>query len=305
MKRLLTTTLLTFLTAHLFGQADFSVEGRTVKTGSIVKTYNFYYQSQDSISLFFSDSTITFCNPAKTITKQISYSKTDKEPSTRIEYFKTSGEDSISKHFSGDELSMIYTTRFDNIDRIVYYGMKYFNAVSTYDSGFEWTYEYRDSLISTGNIVIQTVFVANDKGGKDFHFRILNEYDKKNRKIKEIRESQMNDPMAYITTYKYDDKDSLIEESVDGIGNVLPSKHINTPCDMEVEKSLAVSNFGELNNLVRQLLIENEKMLNSKKCEDYFCTYISPDKQMTLNIIKRQPYWCEGRRVIFTVTRIL
>ena len=302
MKRLLTTILLTFFAAHLFGQANFFVEGRIVKTGSIVKSYNFYYQSQDSISLFFSDSSIIFINPAKTVKKEVTFSKTGKEPYTRVEYFRTNGEDSISKHFSGDKLNMVYTTRFDNLDRIVYYGMKDFNAGSTYDRSFEWAYEYRDSIISTGKIVIQTVFVANDKGGKDFHFRILNEYDKKNRKIKETRESKTNDPMAQITTYKYDDKDSLIEEKTDGIETELSSQHISTPCDTEAERQLTISNFQSINNLVKQLLIENKKIINSDRCENFIYKYNSPDKQTQLIIRKVKPYWEGGRNASFIVT---
>lgn len=301
MKRLWTTSILTFLAAYSYGQANFLVEGRAVKTGSIVKSYNFYYQYQDSISLLFSDSSIIFTNPEKTIKKEISYSKTDKEPYTRVEYFRTNGEDSISKHFSGDKLNMIYTTRFDSLDRRVYYSMKDFNADSTYDPSFNDTYIYKDSMINTGKISIQTVL-----SDEEFNFRVLSYHDKRNRLIKEVRESQPMDSMAQITIYSYNEKDSLISEKVDGM-EVLHSnaKHINSRCDIEVEKSFTFSNFSDINNLVKQLLNENKKMLTSKKCENYFCKYISVDKQMTLSIIKRQPYWCEGRRVIFTITQTL
>lgn len=307
MKRLLTTTLLVFYATHLFGQANFSVEGKTVKTGHIVKTYNFYYQAQDTVSLFFSDSSVTLTNSTQTIKKKISYSRTDKTPNTIIYYFRKTGEDSISKHFNGNKLSRIYETKFDKHNRKVYYALKDFSANSGNDRGFEWFYEYRDSSIKTGKIEIQTVFVDDAYGDKRFHFRVLNEYDSKNRKIKEIRESKTNDPMAQTIDYTYGENDSVIETRVRtfGFDNTFSNRsgQENTPCNKEIEKEFVVSNFRDYELIIEKLLLDNKKILTTEECENFICSYVSPDKRMKITIRKVKPYWEGGRNASVIVTK--
>ncbi|NMC99591.1 MAG: hypothetical protein GYA62_07725 [Bacteroidales bacterium] len=187
------------------------------------------------MSIIFTDSIETFFNNDSSIVKSTTYSKFNKRPSTRLEYFRKNKEDSISKHFLGDTLRCIYETRFDSSDRIVYYALKNYYPDSS--SGFEWNYEYRDSLLNTGKVLIQTIFVTDDFNVRQFHFRVLSIYDGKNRKIKEIRESKTNDPWAQITTYIYNDKDSVVEERVftAGIENVFSNQKSpkNTKCWQE------------------------------------------------------------------------
>lgn len=300
MKQFIIIVMLYFFATHLFGQANFLVEGKIVNVGSMNKTYNFAYQYKDSISLYFMDSTVEFINPTKTIIKEIHYSIMDSQPNVRIQYLKTNGEDSIEKHFKGENLNTVYETKVDTLGRIIYYAMKDFMDDN---KTFVWTYEYTDSIISTGKIEIQTVFVNDTYGNKHFHFRVLNEYNQDNMKVKEIRESEIKDTMPLITAYKYDRNNKLISEEEDGIENILPIKHVNTTCDIELEKVLTVSNFKDINNLVKQLLLKNKKMLTTNKCKNYVCKYISPDKQNILAIIKREPYWCGGRTVIFTMSK--
>lgn len=291
------------IASQMFGQTYFDIEGNQIKTGTISRTYNFAYSVGDTFSLFLTDSIIQYVNSTKTIIKTISYSgyRKSTEPSINIKYTTTSGQDSLSKHYSGDRLIMIYQTKFDNAGRIIYYGMKDFNADSTYDRGFEWFYEYRDSLIETGKIEIQTIFVDDAYGDKRFHFRVLNEYDNKNRKIKEVRESKPNDPMAQTTIYTYNDNDSLISEKVDGMEMLsTKGKHKNTKCDIENEYSFVLTDYNSIKQLIHQLLIDNKKLLTTDKCENYFYTLISNDRQTKLTLVKRQPYWCEGRKVTFT-----
>lgn len=303
-----TTALLTIvITTYSYCQSSFNVEGKSVKTGRIVKTYNFYYQTKDSITLFFSDSIATFTNPANTIKKEITYSDRDKEPGIRIEYLKTNKNDSICKLFTGHKLAMVYETRFDKLNRIIYYSMKRFWPNDGEDDGFEWTYDYQDSLTNFGKLTKQTVFVDDAYGDKRFHFRVISEFDRKNRKVKETRESEANDSMAQITTYIYDNNDSLLEERVKtgGYENVFPhtKNHINTPCDITKERTFAVSKFSDFGPLIKQLLIENNEMLNSNDCENFICTYISPDKQIIISIRKVRPYWEGGRNVSVILTK--
>lgn len=292
-------------TSQLLGQSIFEVDGMQVNTGAVTKTYNFAYSFNDSLILFFVDSVVQYSNAKKTILKTISYSGYNKksEPSVKIEYFGINGRDSISKHFNEGKLSMTYKTNYDNLGRIIYYGMKDFNADSTYDRGFEWFYEYRDSIISTGKIEIQTIFVDDAYGDKRFHFRVLSEYDNKKRKIKETRESIANDPFAQITIYTYNDKDSLISEKIDGM-EFLSSKekHTNTKCDIETEYSFVATDYTSIKRLIHLLLMDNKKMFTTDKCVSYFLTLFAPDKQTRLTLVKHKPYR-EGRRVIFTTTK--
>jgi hypothetical protein len=297
-KEILTVFIPFFFTTTLLGQSNFLVEGQTIKTGTIIKTYNFGYQSNDNISLFFSDSTIEYSNPSKTVVKKTSFTGSKTQPLTNIQYFRTNGEDSISKHFNGDDLTMIYETKFDNLDRIVVYSM---TDLRDSTNGFIWTYEYQDSIISTGKIVIQTIYVNDDNGEKKFHFRVLNEFDMKNRIVKETRESKVNDPDAYVTNYSYDNNNQLIDEEIVIIENENKIDQQIIPCHQEILRDLKVSNFTEIKNLIEKLLLENMQMLNSNDCENYFCKYVSLDKQSYLSIVKRKPYWCEGRTVTFSI----
>ncbi|MBL1181571.1 MAG: hypothetical protein D8M18_10795 [Bacteroidetes bacterium] len=289
----------------MLGQSFFEADSIQIKTGAISRTYNFAYSFRDSLTLFFTDSVVQYSNDKKTIVKTISYSGYNKksEPAINIKYFGVNGRDSISKHFYEGKPSMTYKTNYDNIGRIIYYGMKDFNADSTYDRGFEWFYEYRDSSISTGKIEIQTIFVDDAAGDKRFHFRVLNEYDNKNRKIKEIRESEPNDPTAQITIYTYNDQDSLISVNVGGMETLsVIEKHINTKCDIENEYSFVATDYNSIKQFIHQLLIDNKNPLTKDKCENYFLTLISFDKQTRLKILKQQPYHCGGRKVIFSTT---
>jgi len=305
MKLFFLTIIQFLIRAQLLGQSFFEADGKQIKTWAISRTYNFAYSFGDSLTLFFADSIVQYSNEQKSIVKTISYSGFNKksEPSIQIEYFGINGRDSISNHYKEGKPSMTYQTNYDNLGRIIYYGMKPFNAESSYDPSFEWFYEYRDSSISTGKIEIQTIFVDDAAGAKRFNFRVLNVYDSKNRKVKELRESEPNDSMAQITIYTYNDKDSLISEKVDEM-EILSSKekHINTKCDIETEYSFVSTDYSSIRHLIRQVLIDNKKLLTTDKCENYFLTLVSSDNQKKLTVVKRKPYWCEGRKVIFTTT---
>lgn len=305
MKLFFLTIIQFLITSQLLGQSFFEADGIQIKTGAISKTYYFDYSFSDSLALFFTDSVMQYSNEKKTIVKIISYSGYNKknEPSIQIEYFDINGRDSISKHFNEGKPSMIYQRKYDTTGRIIYYGMEDYNADSTYDRGFEWFYEYRDSIIVTGKIEIQTIFVVDTCGDKKFHFRVFNIYDCKNRKIKEIRASEPNDPTAQITIFTYNDQDSLISVNVGGMETLsVKEKHINTKCDIENEYSFVDTDYDSVKQLIRQLLCENENLLTKAKCENYFLTLISLDKQIRLKILKRQPYHCGGRKVIFRTT---
>lgn len=290
------------IASQLLGQSFFEADDKKIKTGTISRIYNFSYSFGDTLTIFFDDSILQYSNTNQTIVKKISYSNYNEKskPSTQIEYLGINGRDSISKHYNDGKPSKIYQTRYDNIGRIIYYGMKDLNADSTSDHSFELFYEYRDSSISTGKIEIQTIFVDDAFGDKRYHFRVLNEYDNKNRKVKEVRESEANDPMAQITIYTYNNKDSLISEKVDGVETLsAQEKHINTKCNIESEYSFVATDYNSIQQLIYQLLIENKKLLTNNQCENYFLTLISYNKQTRLTIEKRQPYWCGGRKVVF------
>lgn len=290
------------IASQLLGQSFFEADDKKIKTGTISKIYNFSYSFGDNLTIFFDDSILQYSNTNQTIVKKISYSNYNEKskPSIQIEYLGINGRDSISKHFNDGKPSKIYQTCYDNVGRIIYYGMKDLNADSASDHSFELFYEYRDSSISTGKIEIQTIFVDDAFGDKRYHFRVLNEYNSKNRKVKEMRESEANDPMAQITIYTYNNKDSLISEKVDGVETLsAQEKHINTKCNIESEYSFVATDYNSIQQLIYQLLIENKKLLTDNQCENYFLTLISYNKQTRLTIEKQQPYWRGGRKVVF------
>jgi hypothetical protein len=308
MKLFLLTIIQFLISSQLLGQTFFEADGKQIMTGSIIRTYNFSYSFGDSLTLFFVDSVVQYSNTQKSIVKTISYSDYNQksEALIQIQYFGINGRDSISKHFKGDKPSMIYQNKYDNLGRIIYYSMKDFNADAAFDQSFKWFYDYRDSSIGEEKIEIQTIFYENDSGDKRFNFRVLNFYDSKNRKVKELRESEPNDPMSQITLYSYNDKDSLISEKVDGMEMIAAKgKHINTKCDVENEYSFGATDYYSVKQLIHQKLTDNKKYLITDKCENYFYTLISYDQQTKLTLVKRQPYWCEGTKVIFTATKIL
>jgi len=304
--KLFSLTIIHFLIiSQLLGQSFFEADGKHMKTGTITRTYSFHYSFSDSLTLFLTDSVLQYSNTHQTIVKTINYSgyNRESEPSIQIEYFGINGLDSISKHFIDGKPSMMYQTNYDNFERIIYYSLKDFNADTTHDRGFEWFYIYSDSLISTGKIEMQTIFVDDAYGEKRFRFRFLNEYDSKNRKIKETRESQSNDPMPQITIYTYNDKDSLISEKVDGMETLLSKeKHINTKCDIENAYSFVSTDYNSIKQLIHQLLLNNKRLLTTDKCENYYLTLFSTDNQTKLTVLKSKPYWCGGRKVYFTTT---
>lgn len=305
MKPFFLTIIQFLIISQLLGQSFFEVDSVQIKTKTISRIYNFSYAFKDSLSLLLTDSVLQYSSDKKTIVKTISYSVYDKksEPAIQIKYLDIIGRDSISKHFYEGKLSMTYQQKYDTVGRIIYYGMKDHVADSTYDRGFEWLYEYRDSIIVTGKIEIQTIFVVDTNGDKRFHFRVFNIYDNKNRKIKEIRASEPNDPTAQITIYTYNDQDSLIFVNYWGDETFSEKeKHINTKCDIENEYSFVDTNYDSVKQLIQQLLWENKNLLTKAKCENYFLTLVSFDKQTRLKIIKQQPYHCGGRKVIFRTT---
>ncbi len=306
MKLILLLIAQLLIALQLFSQKYFDVEGEQIKIGTISRTYNFAYSLDDTFSLFLADSVIEYVNNIKTIKKTISYSVYDKptEPSINIKYTTARGQDSLSKHYSGDKLNMIYQTSYDNAGRIVYYGMKDFNSDLQYSRGFEWFYEYRDSSISTGKIEIQTIFVSDANGYKRFHFKVLNVFDIKNRKIREVRDPDNVD--ADIIEYVYNDYDSLVSKKHNNQDETLEKgKKINTICDIENEYFFNTTDYYSIRKLINQLLINNKISLTNQKCENYFFTLTSKRQKAMLTFIKRKPYWCEGQKIIFTITQQL
>lgn len=271
------TSFLLFFVIQLLGQSFFDSEGKQIKVGTYIKTYNFYYEIHDSINLFFLDSIETFSNSDSTIVKSTTYSKFEKQPYTKIKYFRTNKEDSISKHFVGGNLSCIYETRFDSLDRKVYYSLKNYNPEESY-SDFEWTYEYRDSITDREKYLIQTVYVKDNYGDKRFHFRNIMKYDEKG-----------------IPKYYY-------EFETD---NSKQRKLKNTKCWQENEMTFTKINFNDIKSQINEILQGNKKLLTNNRCVNLIHTYISLDKQTKLTIIKRKPYYCEGRRVIFSTAQKL
>jgi hypothetical protein len=259
----------------MFGQSFFDAEGNQIKVGTYKKSYNFYYEIHDTLSLFFSDSIETFSNSDSTIVKSITYSKFEKQPHTRLEYFRTNKKDSISKHFIGDNLSCIYETRFDSLDRIVYYALKNFDPEQSY-SDFEDTYEYRDSIANKEKFLIQAIYQKGNFGGKEFLRRDIMKYDD-------------NGIPKYFYEYEFDNSEH--------------NKQKNTKCWQESEKTFTVLNFNGIKSLIKQMLQENKKLLTTNRCENLIYTYVSPDKQTNLTIIKRKPYYCGGRSVIFSTVK--
>jgi hypothetical protein len=273
MKRILIFSLFALVSTQLLGQSFFYAEGNKIKTGIYEKSYKFYYSFQDSLNLTFSDSSEYFSNYDSTIIKLTIYSKYMEQPYTDIDYLRSNREDSISKHFAGDKLSCIYETRFDSLDRIVYYALKNYDT-SHYYNDFEWTYEYKDSITSRNKFLIQTVYVKDNYGDKRFHFRSLMIYDEKG-----------------IPKYYYV---SEPDDSNQG-------KQKNTKCLQSNEMTFTVSNINDIKVLIRQMLKENKKILTNNKCKNLIYDYISPDKQKVLSIRKIEPYWEGGRNVIFTI----
>lgn len=294
------------LTSPLLGQAFFEADGKQIPTGSITKIYNFSYAYKDSLKLFLDDSTVQYFNTNNTITKTETYSEYFKTsvPTVQIHYFGTQGRDSVSKIFHKGKLYLMYKYKYDKIGRIIYYGIKEFNTDSSYNRSSERFYEYRDSSISTGKIQIQTVFFVNDAyGEKKIIYKVITEYDKKKRKIKETQESKANDPLAQITIYTYNEKDSLISKKIDGMETLNSIiKRTNTKCDTETEYSFLSTDYISIKQLTYQLLTENIKLLTTDECEYFLNKLIATEKQTRLTIIKHKPYY-EGRRVIFTTTK--
>lgn len=304
MMRCLAAFWLTLLVAsNSHSQSSFLVEGKSVKTGQMVKNYIFYYKTKDSISVFFSDSIVSYTNSTNTILKETTYSKFDKEPSVRIEYRRTDKEDSICKLFSGDKLAMVYETRFDSLDRMTYHAMKRYWPDNGEDDGFEWTYGYRDSLVNSGKFTILTRSVDDAYGGKRIDFTITTEYDRKNRKLKQISNNK-DDSVVRITTYIYDNKDRLIGERTGDHEDTIwyADYKIRPSCDVSIERAFSISQFREFIPLIKQLITDNIETLNSNTCADFICTYFSPDKQLKIILRKVQPYWEGGRNVSVIVT---
>jgi len=296
MKQLLTILLITLIQYNLLGQTEFSVEDRIVKTGSITKVYTFHYQiREDSIYSFFADSTIIFTNPEETIVKKIS----GRGKYTRIQYLRTNKEDSISKHFVEDKLSMIYETKYDSLGRRIYYAMKNFMPTHAYDWGFKSTYEYHDSLTGTRRFTIQTVFDYDESDNKHFHSRVTSEYDNKNRKIKETSDR----PMSQSFRYFYDKNGHLIKTIRDDKVVFYHNRKIKkTKCRIETKRDFPDLNFSDYHSLVRQLVLENKKILTTEKCENFSHKYVSPNKQMTI-IVNNSRRHHERRNVSIIVTK--
>ncbi|PSK93150.1 hypothetical protein [Taibaiella chishuiensis] len=271
MKRYLLIFLL-LLSVDVFGQKSFFAEGKAVPIGSITKWYSFSYEYGDSLAVYFKDSTVIFKNPNATIVKSVSRSNHSNTQFTEIQYFGNKGKDSVSKHFDGKKLSMIYKTLYDNLDRPQYYGMKDYQATKTYDRSFEWFYEYKDSIVGNGIIDIQTVYVKDHAGPKRFHF---------NRKMKRNKEGKIS------YQYKQD----------------LPSSQPgNAPCFFETSKDIGDLNFATAKDIIESAIKENKKKIISDECQDFVRTYRSADGDTKIIITKTKPYR-EGRRALYTSSK--
>ncbi|QIH33448.1 hypothetical protein [Sphingobacterium sp. DR205] len=271
MERYLFVFLL-FLTVDVYGQKSFIVEGKAIPTGSITKWYSFTYGYGDSLIVYFKDSTVVFKNPKATIVKSVSRSKYSNNQYTNIQYFGDKGKDSVSKHFDGRKLSMIYRTLYDSLERPRYYGMKDYRATNTYDDSFEWFYEYKDSVVGNEIIDIQTVYIKDRAGLKRFHF---------NRKMKRSKEGKIS--------YQYKQ-------------NLPSSKPDNSRCFFETTKEIGDLTFSAAKKLIESSIKENKKKIVSEECQDFVRTYCSADRNSKLIITKVRPYH-EGRTANYTFSK--
>lgn len=291
MKLFLLTITQLFIASLMFGQTYFEVEGKQIKAGSIKTIYEFQCSFEDSFSLYLTDSIIQYENSTNTISKKISYSfyPSTTEPAIHIRYTTVNGQDSLNKYYSGNTIKTIYRRDYDGAGRRVYYGVREFNADSTFEDTYEDFYEYRDSLIETGKIEILTGYTLNTHGEKNyFSNATFIEYDHKGRKIKKYKP---NDPMSETTTYAYDENDSLISHKIDGWEMLETNEeHINTKCDIMDEFTFEKTDYNSVKQLIYQLFSDNKIPLAMEECEFYFQKLISSDKQTELRIIKMKAH---------------
>jgi len=98
----------------------------------------------------------------------------------------------------------------------------------------------------------------------------------------------------------------LISEKFDNMEMLQKTgKRINTNCDQENEFVFTSTNYSDIKKIACKLLNETKNILIHKKCENLIFSFISHDNQTSLIIVKRKPYYCEGRTVTFRTTRKL
>lgn len=304
-KRLKTILFLLIIALKLFGQSNFIVEGKEYPIGLFTKTYKFCFRfNNDSLNTYLLDSTINYSNPQKTINKRVHYSCDNinkHEPTTSISYTGKNGKDWISRTYNGNILSYIYESKHDSLGRVIYYGRK---DLKDSTNGFEWFYDYKDSLTSKGRrINIQTIYVDSKLGhGKEFHFMVLSEYDKKNRKIKETRQNKENDPMACITIYKYNKHDSLVSEKTWGREFISKKKRKNTKCNNVNQIDFAEKDFQSVKTKIFDLVLKNKNILTSNKCKYFYARYFSGNESEEIVIQKLRDSY-HSPEVTYTITK--
>lgn len=290
---MLLTLILAFLTTGIFCQSDFVVEGRSIRTATIRKEFHFGYWFQDTLTLVLADSVHIYSNMQKTIIKTEEFRSHGICPHNRIEYLTSSGKDSITKLFDGEVLKSIYSTKYDSLDRIHKYSLENFVPGM---NGFEWLYEYQDSLTPEGKITITTIYIV-EEGRKSVHFKVFDEFNEKNQKTKQTRGDSLNDPFAQVVEYKYDESGQLAEKIVSTDGLRYNNQILPALCQRESEITLESSDINLLQTVIRGLLEENATILQSTECENLVYTYNCSHPKLQIRINKWQPYWEGGVNV--------
>jgi hypothetical protein len=262
----------------------FQAEGRDYLLGTLTKSYTIAFATYDSLKLAFIDSTFEFMNPEKTVIKTVN--KTFNYCTVTVCYKGHNGKDSLSRYYYKNELRSVYENAYDHLDREVYYKKREHKEDGTFEDFF-WSCQYEDCLTGEGMISFQ-------KNKSDTIATIY--YDSKMREVKRVSV----DGYPQLIEYAYDSDGKIISKKFDGVDVV---NAIESPCDKKLQFSFASKEYEEIAALVDRT-IKTEWSNFTSKNSDFFLRMEDADKQTSLFIYRRRPYWCEGRRAVFTTTEI-
>jgi hypothetical protein len=286
--------LSTILSIHAVGQSTFVVDGLSVKVGSVTCKYQFGVDFRDTLKLILMDSVITYSNPEKTIIKTEEYSVNRDVPSVRIEYLTNDGKDSIVELFRGDVLNSVFTFDYDSLGRRSRFSL---NNLKESSSGFESIYNYKDSLISTGKISIQTI-----ETNSAYRYRVYTEFDSNGRKINEYHGDSMNDPFAEKISYLYDELDELVGEVLLSSEEGIDTLWYNQPrkidlCNNEFKLDYISRDLNKMKTKLRELVSKHETVIKSGDCPAHSYLYKSEDELFKVTIGDTEQFWRGFSRV--------
>ena len=95
----------------------------------------------------------------------------------------------------------------------------------------------------------------------------------------------------------------MVSEKLNGL-ELLSENEINK-CNRETKFAFTSSEYNEVIQLIKKLLLENKRELTKVRCTYYYHKYISIDQLTTVLLIKQQMWGGLAEEVIFTTMKKL